>query len=226
MPRTACFEPRVAADMPRTACFEPRVAAYMPRTACFDGIFAAKTSPALGPSEEEDQVEGGPGRTVLAWRRERQGFRLRPHSEGRGGVRGRGLEVRVARSVVELPGGGQFGPQDRVPGEQRPQRSRDLHLHRQLAVDMAEDGDLLALARRPPAGLDGRTPEPVAIPAPQAKRPRDETAPHPSQDPGVPPPLAGLALARALAQTQRRPTEPKTRRRGRALQTEDFQQAG
>ncbi|EJK65349.1 hypothetical protein THAOC_13799, partial [Thalassiosira oceanica] len=50
-------------------------------------------------------------------------------------------------------------------------------------------------------------------------------SPHPSQDPGVPPPLAGLALARALHKTQRRPTEPKTRRRDRALQTEDFQQA-
>ncbi|EJK52152.1 hypothetical protein THAOC_28610 [Thalassiosira oceanica] len=51
MPRTACFEPRGAADMPRTACFEPRGAAYMPRTACFDGIFAAKTSPALGQQQ-------------------------------------------------------------------------------------------------------------------------------------------------------------------------------
>ncbi|EJK63892.1 hypothetical protein THAOC_15429 [Thalassiosira oceanica] len=75
---------------------------------------------------------------------------------------------------------------------------------------------------------------PVGSPLGKGYAPQDEkwcssalgSQAHPSQDPGVPPPLAGLALARALAQNPTKADRTQTRRRGRALQTEDFQQAG
>ncbi|EJK77205.1 hypothetical protein THAOC_00980, partial [Thalassiosira oceanica] len=53
----------------------------------------------------------------------------------------------------------------------------DQQVQRFLGALLGMPADSVSAHALTASGLDGRTPEPVAIPAPQAKRPRDETAP-------------------------------------------------
>ncbi|EJK69331.1 hypothetical protein THAOC_09421, partial [Thalassiosira oceanica] len=91
------------------------------------------------------------------------------------------------------------------------------------ALDLSFGAALGRKVLESPRSREGRR-RPVAVDGAEERRHTHKGSP-PFSGPWGPSPLAGWPSSGPLHKTQRRPTEPKKRRRGRALQTEDFQQA-